>query len=307
MLSREARVRRLGRPIARQSRRAHQTRGLRIHGDARDHDLDLGDVATASDMIANLYAEFPASHRVARLEHAPRGLGRFRRRDEKFRRDWKESPRTSDRQAQGGLPEAQKADAAIEVLCEHLDSSWATSARGRRSGWYAERGSFAQSVFCWEEAMVAQPMMAHHHRRLAEVYYTWGGEENLRCARYSPRRWTCPAGASGRCTGSRSRTEAEAVRDQAIGGSGSGSIDEGRRWTRSARTRRRSSRSSTPPRVRSFCPSSKADGGRAEVKGGGGTTGPRVLRVVRTEEKPSKNLATTPRATHLAATLVRSR
>jgi hypothetical protein len=42
---------------------------------------------------------------------------------------------------------------------------------------------FAQSIFCWEEVICAQPQLAKHHRHIAEVYYTAGGVDNLTTAR----------------------------------------------------------------------------------------------------------------------------
>ena len=50
---------------------------------------------------------------------------------------------------------------------------------------------YQQSVFCWEEVIVAQPQMHFHHRRIAEVYYTMGTE--VQPGRYcSPRRLRMP-------------------------------------------------------------------------------------------------------------------
>ena len=197
--------------------------------------LDLGDVATASDMIANLYAEFPASHRVARLEGMRlEALGDFDAATRKYDEILKESPadqRCVKRKA-ACLRAQGKADAAIEVLCEYLDTFMGDfGAWEALAGWYAERGSFAQSVFCWEEVVVAQPMMAHHHRRLAEVYYTWGGEENLRCARkYYAAALDMSGGSDvralyGLALADRRLRRFETKRSKE--GSGSGSIDAG--------------------------------------------------------------------------------
>ena len=74
-------------------------------------------------------------------------------------------------------------------------------------------------------------MMAHHHRRLAEVYYTWGGEENLPCARkYYAAALDMSGGSDvralyGLALADRRLRRFETKRSKE--GSGSGSIDAG--------------------------------------------------------------------------------
>ena len=70
---------------------------------------------------------------------------------------------------------------AIDELTKYLDTFM-----GDFQAWeelallYTESHMYQQAIFCWEEVIVAQPQMHYHHRRIAEVYYTVGGEVGWR-------------------------------------------------------------------------------------------------------------------------------
>lgn len=73
---------------------------------------------------------------------------------------------------------------AVEELTTYLDTFMGdVQAWEELAGLYAESHMYQQAIFCWEEVIAAQPQMHYHHRRIAEVYYTLGGEDNLRAAR----------------------------------------------------------------------------------------------------------------------------
>ena len=49
---------------------------------------------------------------------------------------------------------------------------------------YAERCEYEKALFCYEEVLCARPFDPNSHRRMGEVLYTMGGEENIRDAKH---------------------------------------------------------------------------------------------------------------------------
>ena len=149
--------------------------------------LDMNDIKTARRLVDELYAVFPKSVRVGKLEGMCfEAEGKHDDAIAKYDELLEKSPaeqRVMKRKAAVYKAQGRTSD-AINELTKYLDTFM-----GDFGAWeelatlYTEAHMYQQAVFCWEEVIAAQPQMHCHHRRIAEVYYTLGGEENMRAAR----------------------------------------------------------------------------------------------------------------------------
>ena len=149
--------------------------------------LDVNDADTCDATIDVLREVFPNSSRVARLEGMSlEAKGRCDEAITKYDKVLEEFPsdqRTMKRKVAAYIGAGRDKD-AIDALSKYLDTFMAdVRAWEQLAGMYQERGQYAQSVFCWEEVIASEPSIHYHHRRLAEVLYTMGGDEDVRAAR----------------------------------------------------------------------------------------------------------------------------
>mmetsp|Transcript_20469 Transcript_20469/g.33184 ORF Transcript_20469/g.33184 Transcript_20469/m.33184 type:complete len:318 (-) Transcript_20469:80-1033(-) len=149
--------------------------------------LDLNDTPTARRVVEQLYLVFPKSVRVGKIEGmCLESEGKWEEALKKYDELLEKSPaeqrvmkrKVAVYKSQGRTTEA------IDELTKYLDTFMGDFAAWEELALlYAECRMYQQAVFCWEEVIVAQPQMHYHHRRIAEVYYTMGGEDHLRAAR----------------------------------------------------------------------------------------------------------------------------
>ena len=149
--------------------------------------LDLGDVESARRVVSSLRNVFPESLRLDRLEAmCLEAQGDHDAALKAYDAILERSPaeqRAMKRRA-SCLRAAGRPEAAVDALVEYLDTFMAdVDAWEALAGLYTELRMYQQAVFCWEEVLVAQPQIPHHHRRMAETLVTWGGEPRLRDAR----------------------------------------------------------------------------------------------------------------------------
>ena len=149
--------------------------------------LDVNDADTCDATIDVLREVFPNSSRVARLEGMSlEAKGKCDEAITKYDAVLEEFPsdqRTMKRKVAAYIGAGRDKE-AIDALSKYLDTFMAdVRAWEQLAGMYQERGAYAQSVFCWEEVIASEPSIHYHHRRLAEVLYTMGGDEDVRAAR----------------------------------------------------------------------------------------------------------------------------
>ena len=148
--------------------------------------LDSGDSKLAEELVGKLGGQFPGSVRVERL----RGMileaqGEWGRADTLYKKILEEDEtnqaamkrRVAVARGRGDLAGAAK------QLKEYLGTFQADA-----EAWeellevYLQLGMHRQAAFCAEELILANPQNPGHHLRLAELFYTLGGAENLRTA-----------------------------------------------------------------------------------------------------------------------------
>lgn len=149
--------------------------------------IDTGDTETAETLVDQLAVVFPGSSRVGRLKGAMlESNGKFGDALKIYSELLEKSPAEQRvwKRRVGCYKASGKPDKAIESLSEYLNTFMGdVNAWEELANLYCEKRMFAQSIFCYEEVICAQPQVAKHHRHIAEVYYTWGGYANLQTAR----------------------------------------------------------------------------------------------------------------------------
>lgn len=193
--------------------------------------LDLNDQELATQCIKKLHSEFPKSVRVGRLvgmQHESRGewdkaLEQYDVLLEKAPTEQRVMKRkVAVYKGQGKLSEA------ITELTKYLDTFMGdVEAWEELAGLYTSAQMYQQAVFSYEEVIVAQPQNYNHHRRIAEVYYTIGGEQNLVAAkRYFAAAVDMSTGRDVRSLYGIALCTAALKKFEKKGGSGSGGADD---------------------------------------------------------------------------------
>ncbi|DBA05282.1 TPA: hypothetical protein N0F65_007444 [Lagenidium giganteum] len=145
--------------------------------------LDLHEV----ELAEALRKQFPKSSRVARLTGMELEFrGEYAKAEELYEEELKANPanllimkrKVTVLKAQKKIPEA------IQALNDLLRSFQTDVA-----GWtelaelYLSLGAYRYGAFCYEELVLINPMDSFYHSRLADIYVTIGGIDNLRVAR----------------------------------------------------------------------------------------------------------------------------
>ncbi|KAF0717439.1 Aste57867_2292 [Aphanomyces stellatus] len=149
--------------------------------------LDVNDTDVQDSCILALKKKFPDSSRVQRLElMLLEANGKFSQADAFYKDMLVKNPSNMlVVKRQVAIYKAQgKIDDAIGKLNELLKNfqtdagSWVELA-----DLYLSVGNYTKAAFCFEELILTNPLNAFYHERLAEVYMSIGGVDNLKIAR----------------------------------------------------------------------------------------------------------------------------
>ncbi|OQR90687.1 hypothetical protein ACHHYP_05324 [Achlya hypogyna] len=146
------------------------------------HDLDLVD----SCFLA-LKKKFPESSRVLRLEGMiMEAQGKYAQADALYKEILAKNPANMlVQKRQVALLRAQGRTEDAIVKLNAVLRCFQTDAAGwcELSDLYLSLGNYKHAAFCYEELILLNPLDAFNHTRLAELYVTIGGNDNLRAAR----------------------------------------------------------------------------------------------------------------------------
>ncbi|ETV90766.1 hypothetical protein H310_14504 [Aphanomyces invadans] len=149
--------------------------------------LDLHDLDVVNQYIPVLKTRFPNSSRVLRLElMALEANGKYSQADAFYRDMLQKNPSNMlVIKRQVAILKAQgKIDEAIEQLNKLLKNFQTDAgAWSELADLHVSAGNYAKAAFCFEELILTNPLNAFFHERLAEIYITIGGYDNLKVAR----------------------------------------------------------------------------------------------------------------------------
>ncbi|KAK6911249.1 hypothetical protein RJ641_023342 [Dillenia turbinata] len=149
--------------------------------------MDCQNFDLAKDCINVLQKKFPESKRVGRLEAMLlEAKGSWAEAEKAYSSLLEDNPfdqavhkrRVAMAKSQGNI------SGAIEWLNKYLDIFMADHDAWRElAEIYVSQQMYKQAAFCYEELILAQPMIPLYHLAYADVLYTLGGLENLQTAK----------------------------------------------------------------------------------------------------------------------------
>ena len=149
--------------------------------------IDVGDDSLARSCLSDLEKEFPESVRVGVLKGRIMELeGKFSEAIRFYNSLLKKQIHNID--VMRRLVCAHKQSGNTKLAVEHLHKILAVY-QADAGAWYELSeihlafGEYAEAAHCCEELVMLKPTSCIYHNRLADVYYSLGGEENLRLAR----------------------------------------------------------------------------------------------------------------------------
>ncbi|CAK4086263.1 unnamed protein product [Aphanomyces euteiches] len=149
--------------------------------------LDINEQDLVDKCIEALKSKFPDSSRVQRLElMILEARGNFSQADAFYKDMLTKNPsnmlimkrQVAIYKAQGKIDDAI---AKLNALLKNFQTdagSWIELAE-----LYLAGGNYVKAAFCFEELILTNPLSAFYHERLAEIYITIGGVDNLKLAR----------------------------------------------------------------------------------------------------------------------------
>ncbi|GAB9467930.1 Inactive purple acid phosphatase 29 [Globisporangium polare] len=145
--------------------------------------LDLHD----EQLAEALKTQFPKSARVARLEGMElEQHGEFTKAEEVYNQVLAENPANAIvMKRKIAILKAQKKTSELVLALNDYLRSFQTD----QAAWlelaetYLSMGAYRYAAFCYEELILLNPMDAIFHSRIADIYSTLGGLDNLRVAR----------------------------------------------------------------------------------------------------------------------------
>ena len=152
--------------------------------------LDYGDAETAEKLCEALEGRFGTTSIRARALRAATTLGKeggaaeARKMLEEMLEENKGEARLRKMRVACAKSEGD-VRGAVAALTEYLEDFGADDEAWLELGkLYAERCEYEKALFCYEEVLCARPFDPNSHRRMGEVLYTMGGEENIRDAKH---------------------------------------------------------------------------------------------------------------------------